>query len=156
MAFSGITTDKVRIGQDDVTGERGVMIQLLNKTGVASVKGSIIEPNGGTDAAFSLCGANALDPIGSVYEAGVADGSLCWVWMPGSMCQVLLEDGTASTREYWVKVGATTAGRADASLAAPSGSSFAEVTEHFREIGHAAESKTAGTDVLSLVHMHFN
>jgi hypothetical protein len=148
--------DKVRIWVDSATGERGFQMKLTNKTGSNSVKGTVVEQSSTTDSAFSAIVADEPDPIGVVYEAGVADGSECWIWLPQSLCQVLLEDGSAATREYWVKVSDTDAGRADASNAAPPGGTIAAIEDHFTELGHAAESQSSGTDVLCLIHLHFN
>ena len=146
----------MRIGQDDATAEHGIQMQLMNKTGAASVKGMLLEQSSTTDAAFDEIAADHADPIGVVYEAGVADGALCWMWLVQSLCQVLLEDSTAATREYWVKVSEIQAGRADATNNAPGGGTISALEDHFHEIGHAAESKVAGTDVLCLIHLHFN
>lgn len=157
MAFVGYNIGtKMRIGYDPATGEFGTQMKMANKTGAASVKGTVGEPSSTTDSAFQAITADDPDPICVVYEAGVSDGSAAWVWMVGSLCQMLLEDTTAATRAYWVKVGETTAGRADATNAAPSGSVVAELEEHFHELGHAAESQASGTDVLCLVHFHVN
>ena len=94
--------DKMRIGYDPATGERGTQMRLLNKTGAASVKGSLVEADDTVDQAFQLIPADDPDPIGIVYEAGVADGEECWVWVPQSLCQVLLEDGTVMYWDYHV------------------------------------------------------
>jgi len=157
MAFQGYTVgDKMRIGYDDVTGERGIQMAMTNATGATSVKGDLVEQSSTTDSAFALITADAPDPIGVVAESGIANGSLCWVWTPQSLCQVLLEDGTSATRDYWVKVSDNDNGRADASNAAPPGGTVASIEDHFSEIGHAAESQSSGTDVLCLIHLHFN
>lgn len=148
--------DKMRIGHDPSTGERGTQMRLLNKTGAASVKGSLVESDNTVDQAFQLIPADDPDPIGIVYEAGVADGEECWVWVPQSLCQVLLEDGTATARENWVYVSENAAGRADGSNAAPPGGTIAALETHFHEIGHAAEAQASGTDVLALIHFHVN
>jgi len=132
------------------TEEGGFAILLTNKTGAASVKGTIVEADTTTDNAFKASAASSDDPIGIVYEAGVADGSECWVVIYG-IAEVLLKDTTASTRGYWVMT-SDAAGRADATNAAPPGF----VASHFQEIGHCIESKTAGTDVLAKIVMHFN
>lgn len=100
--------------------------------------------------AFIQAPANSDEPIGVVYEAGVADASDAWIWTSGAVCQVLLKDGTASTRGNWAYV-SDTAGRADLTNADPIGA-----TEHTREIGHCLESKSSGTNVLARVTLHFN
>jgi hypothetical protein len=99
--------------------------------------------------AFETEAADEDEPIGIVYEGGVADGSDAWVWGSGAVAQVLLVNSTAATRGYWAAVGSA-AGRADMSNANP------VVANHWREIGHCLESKTAGTDVLARALIHFN
>lgn len=148
--------DSMRIGYDDSTGEYGVQLKLTNKTSSASVKGTVVQVSTGTDRAFSLEEADGVDPTNIAYEAGVADGSDAWCWCIGSICEVLLEDSTAATRGYWVKVSDSAAGRADASNAAPPGGTISAIEDHFSEIGHAVESKTAGTDVLCRINFHVN
>jgi hypothetical protein len=130
--------------------EGGLLIRLTNKTGSASVKGTLVKADTATDNAFILTGANEVECIGVVYEAGVADGSECWIVVAG-IAEVLLKDTTASTRGNWVET-SDTAGRADATNAAPPGID----PSHFQEIGHAIESKSGGTDVLAKIVMHFN
>ena len=152
----GVQSQKVRLFYDPTTGERGLQIKLINKTGAASVKGSVLSSSPGTDQGVELCPADAYDPMAICYEAGVADGSEMWCWMPGSMCQMLLEDGTASTRDYWVRDSVTVAGRADATNASPPGGTIVALEAHSKELGHAAESKASGTNVLCLIHFHLN
>ena len=139
---------RTRMHYDQTTGEWGLQVKLINKTGGNSVKGNIVNASTGTDMAYMQAGASSDEPIGVVYEAGVADGSYAWVWTgQGSVCQVLLKDGTASTRGYWVET-SNTAGRADATNSNP-------VPEtHWQEIGHCLESKTAGTNVLARILFH--
>lgn len=38
------------------------------------------------------------DTFGAVAEAGVAQGSEMWIWLNGSVCQVLYKNGQAATR----------------------------------------------------------
>ena len=133
-----------------VTAEGGFAVRLTNKTGANSVKGTVVEADGAVDDAFELAPADATDAIGVVYEDGIADGAECWiVW--GGIADVLLKDGTAATRHYWVMV-SDVAGRADATSAVPPGA----VLAHFREIGHCVESVGSGTDVLARIAVHFN
>ncbi len=130
------------------TPERGIAVSLTNKTGVASVKGTIVEAHAGTDNAFRVCDASSIESFGVVYEDGIADGSECLVVI-GGRCQVLLKDATLSTRNNWVGV-SDVAGRADATGASP-----AAAPQHFKEIGHCIESKAADTDVLAFIILHF-
>ncbi len=134
-----------------MTAEGGLAVRLVNKTGAASVKGTLAEASSAQDSAFGVADAE-YDTIGAVYENGIADGALCWVVI-GGIAEVLLEDATAATRHNWVH-SATTDGRADASLAEPSGGGFNNANEHFKEIGHCLESVAAGTDKLCKILMH--
>jgi hypothetical protein len=143
---------------DDLTGvtsDGGFVVKMTNKTGAASVKGMLVEPDGSVDLAFEACDADGYDPIGIVYEAGIADGSECWVVIAG-IADALIEDNTAATRHYWVRVSADQAGRVNIETAAPSGGTLPALDAHFRECGHALESQTSGTDVLCKIAMHFN
>ena len=132
-----------------LTLEGGIALRLTNKTGGASVKGTIVEADGAVDNAFNIADANSIESFGVVYEDGIADGSECLIVI-GGRCQVLLKDATLSTRHNWVMV-SDVAGRADATNASP-----AAAPTHFLEIGHVIESKGADTDVLAYIMLHFN
>ena len=138
-----------------ITDEGGLAVKMINKTGAASVKGTLVEASTAQDFAFGLTGATDFMPIGVVYESGVADGDPCLVVTYG-IADVLLEDSTASTHGNWVKSSDSAGGRADASAAVPPGGGVAELTQHSREIGHCLESKGAGTNVLARCFIHFN
>jgi hypothetical protein len=130
----------------------GSFAWLTNKTGAASVKGTMASPSATTDLAFDLV-TNQYDAIGVVFDDGVPDGGLCRVVING-LVQVLFENGNAPVREYWLRA-STVAGRGY-NEAAPSGGGFVNAAEHFKEVGHVLESKTAGTDVLAWCLVHFN
>lgn len=146
----GSGTWKKNSGISEIGGQ---MIALRNKTGAASVKGTVVSLSDTTDDSFKLQ-SSEFDAVGVVYESGIADGSECWVVISGK-AQVLLTDGTASTRGYWVYADAVD-GRANASVAIPAGGTIQELQNHFKEIGHCLESKTAGTNVLAKCVLHFN
>lgn len=129
------------------TEEGGVYVKLTNKTGVASVKGSVVQPNANANS-FELTEGDCLECFGVVYENGIADGAECKV-VYGGRVQVLLKDDTASATKNWVQT-SDVAGRADASGASP-----AAAPQHFQEIGHCIETKDAGTDVLAFTMLHF-
>lgn len=131
-----------------LTREGGKCTVLINKTGVASVKGTIVEAHAATDNAFRVADASSVEGFGIVYDDGIADGSECRVVTDGR-CQVLLKDATLSTRNNWVMT-SDVAGRADATNASPAAS-----PQHFKEIGHCIESKGADTDVLAFCMVHF-
>lgn len=130
--------------------EGGLMIKLLNNTGSASVKGSLVSSSPSVDNSFVLQ-ANEFDTIGVVYESGIANGALCWIVIQG-IADVLFKDGDTVVRGY-LALAADTDGRAT-DIDVPSSNPV--VAEHFKEIGHVLESKSAGTNVLAKVVLHFN
>jgi hypothetical protein len=66
-----------------ITPEGGYAVKLTNKTGAASVKGSIVSLSTGTDNAFALAAIDASGVVGVVYEEGIDDGAECWVVVKG-------------------------------------------------------------------------
>ena len=134
-------------GAGGITSDGGRFVSLINKTGAASVKGTIVRASTTTDDAFEVAPISSDEPIGIVLDNGVPDGSYCRV-VTGGKAQVLLEDGVASTHGYWVEMSATVAGRAIvAADPVPA--------THWSEVGHCLESKVSGTDVLMWCNVHF-
>jgi hypothetical protein len=142
---------KVALGYDSVTHERGLLVKFINRTGETSVKGTVVAASTAADREI-IKEANEFDSIGVIAEAGIAEGSEVWVWMNGSVAQVLMKDSVAAVRGY-VAIAADTDGRGD-NIAVPTVSPAD--AQHFKEIGHVMESKDAGTNVLALVCLHFN
>ena len=133
----------------------GLMVRMINKTGAASVKGSVVETDSvGTDFSFKLSEATDSDMMGVVYEDGIPDGQECFIVTHGPV-QALLKDTTAATRGNWVQH-SDVAGRIDATLAIPPLGGQVQTDAHFTELGHCMESVTAGVDKLAWVHIHFN
>ena len=145
--------DKIRIHYDEATNEAGLQVKLTNKTGANSVKGDIVEPSIGTDRAFALGTVNNIDPFGIVYEAGIADGAECWVWIQGC---VQIRFQAATTREFYARVTVTAdAGSAPGvAIAEALPSSPFATDKHFQEVGHVVES--IGGAGLALTVLHFN
>lgn len=137
------------------TPEGGVARAFINKTGAPSVRGTLVELSDTTPNAVDIIGADEPHPIGVMELDGIPDGALCWVVYSGP-AHVLIEDGTAATVGYWVRASATVAGRADATTDVPAGGTVTALNNHMREIGHCMETVGSGTDVLALVHLHFN
>ena len=135
------------------TEEQGLAIELINKTGTTSVKGTVVQASSAMNESFESQ-ADQDDNIGVVYQNGIADGERCLIVIAG-IAQVLLENSTASVRGNWV-FASTVDGRANATLTTPPGGGIPEHDEHFKEIGHCVESKDAGTDVLAKIILHFN
>lgn len=132
----------------------GLAIQLTNKTGAPSIKGSVVSASTLNDMSIVLQ-STELDSIGVVLESGIADGGLCWVVIQG-IAEVLLKDNTAATRGNWV-IAADTDGRANATQPTPQpNNTLSEHTTHFKEIGHCVESIVAGENKLAKVVLHFN
>lgn len=132
------------------TPEGGLAVLMTNKTGAATVKGTLLDGSTAMDDAFDLTEASDADIIGVAYEDGVADGQEAWVVVAG-IADVMLKDSTAATRGNWAK-SSDTIGRADATASAPPGLAAA----HFQEIGHCIQSAVGGTDVLIRCMLHFN
>lgn len=129
-------------------------VRLINRTGAPSVKGTLVSASNTHDMAVKLQ-ANEYDTIGVIDQDGVPDGSPVWIRISG-IAEVLLKDGTASTRGNWV-LASDADGRADATQPAPpNGSTLAELQQHFKEVGHCLESKAAGTNVKCKIVLHFN
>lgn len=138
-------------------GDGNVAVRLINKTGAASIKGTLVQAAVGSttlDYSFEVTGVDDYQPIGVVIEDGIADGEWCWVAIAG-LVDVLLKDATAATMGYWAHT-ADAAGRADITLIAPPGGGIPELETHMREIGHCIETKAAGKSVLAKIIMHFN
>jgi len=129
------------------TPEQGLLVTLTNKTGAASVKGSVVSTSTGTDEAFMLQ-ANRLDAFGVVYEDGIADGNECRVVVSG-IADVLLEDAGGTTHGDWMGQAATD-GRAYSNGATPPAAA-----QHMREIGHCLETVGGGVNVLCRIAIHF-
>ena len=132
-----------------VTPDGGLSIKMTNKTGAASVKGTIVEADTTTARAFKVAVASSVVPLGIVFEDGVADGSECWVVVSG-IAFVLLKDTTASTLGYWAKT-SDVAGRANVTVSAPPGDAT-----NWQQVGYCLETQGAGTDVLARCVLHFN
>jgi hypothetical protein len=133
-----------------VTELGGIAIKINNKTGGASVKGTVVSASSGTATSFAAQ-SNEFDSIGVVYTAGIADGSECWVIIAG-IAEVLWKDSTASTMGR-VALADAVDGRAS-DIAVPSSNPV--VAEHFKEIGHVMETQAGGTNVLVTCILHFN
>ena len=160
---SGVTGQLITSGGPDavetwapmvITPLGGIAIRIINKTGVASVKGTLVSYSAAVDNAFVLSAINEDQAIGIVYEVGVADGGLCWTIILGC-AEVLLENTTAGTHGNWVFASGTV-GRADATLAAPPAGGVAQLDQHMQEIGHCLENVVGGTDVLCKIKTQFN
>lgn len=129
------------------------MVRITNKTGEVSVKGKLVSCSSSYDNSVSLTPVGGLDSIGVIYEAGIADGKEMWV-VTGGRAQVLFCGNV--TRGQFARMSITGDTGEAAGLAkgeAMPTTPFA-TDNHFREIGHINESKSAGE--LTWCFLHFN
>ena len=140
------------------TAEGGFFITAINDTGAASIKGHVLHPSTVLNGAVSKCPVGDNDPIGVMYDAGVANGQLARV-VVGGWADVLVQAGYNITREYWVGApGAFVAPPGVAGLAQTNAAAPATV-DHFREIGHCLDDqlpKPLLVDTLARCVLHFN
>lgn len=135
-----------------ITPEGGVAIKMVNKTGGATTKGYVVEPDTTTDNGFVLAGIDDPDPIGVIYDAGVADGGDCWVVILG---RADVYFAGAVTRAEFARTPVTAdGGSAGVAIAEAVPTSPFATDKHFQEVGHILES-TAGAGVASCV-LHWN
>lgn len=149
-------TGTVTAPQVKLTPEGGVAQKYKNKTGGASVKGTVVNIYNASaiDNAVSKIVVDVPDAIGVIYDDGVQDGDDVWVVTSGK-AHVLFVGNT--TRKHLARTfisadgGSYISGYA-LSEAFPS-SPFA-TDKHFCEIGHVCESRVGAG--LALVNLHFN
>ena len=118
----------------------GIAVQMVNKTGAPSVKGTVVVASSTTDNGCAIADTSADDAIGVIFDSGVADGSPVWVVVIG-VAEVLIEDATEASRRAYVSMSTTVAGRANA----------AGVAASTLDIGSCIKSADAGTTVLATV-----
>ena len=154
MALQYIATGdgKAAIGSDAVTNERGFLVKVTNRTGETSVKGKLVSASTSQDNAVILQ-ANEYDCFGIIAESGIANESEMWIWVNGSICQVMYKDGVKATHGE-IAICADTDGRADRVV--NPGAGVPAIETHFKEIGHIMQTVDAGTNILALTMIHFN
>ena len=142
-----LLNSKLANGMSGFTSDGGYYETFVNNTGT-SVQGTIVVASTSVYNGVDIAPANAEFPIGVIYETGITNGGNVKVVVSGKAL-VLLKNTVASTLGYWCGV-SDTAGRMYQSATVPS------TIEHNREIGHSLQSEVGGTNVLSLVQIHFN
>jgi len=154
MGTLNVTLDYLiqQLSDTMVTPLGGIAIKIINKTGAASIKGTLLGASETTTGSVEIL-AEAHDCIGIMYSDGVADGEEVWMVISG-IAEVLLKDGQAGILGYWT-FSSTTNGRAEM-LEAPAGGTIGELESHFNEIGHSIQAIADGTDVLCKIVLHFN
>jgi hypothetical protein len=150
--IDGFGGGSATVHTDTTTGERGFLVKIINRTGATSVKGTLVSASTTADGE-AIKQANEYDTIGVIYQAGIAEGSPMWIWVTGSIAQVLYKNSTAATHGN-ILIADAVDGRAS-DIANPGGG-LPGTDTHFKECGHVLESKGAGTNVLVLAMLHFN
>lgn len=99
------------------TPEGGLAVKFINKSGVDTVKGTLVQVDTTTDESMTTA-TSPYTVQGPWYDDGVADGDYAYVVIAG-IAEVLLEDNTSATRGHWCRLSSTTAGRMDATQDLP-------------------------------------
>lgn len=140
-------------GNFKVTPEGGYAIKLVNRTGAISVKGYAVTPSDVYDNAVKKIVVDVPNPIGIVYESGVADGSTMWVVVAG-----IAEVYFANTpiRGHLARgFVASDVGYVSGQLKSEAFPTSPFATDkHFFEIGHVLETKAVPG--LAKTVLHFN
>lgn len=147
MVSYDLFTNRIGIGSNGFTLEGGTYETFINNTGT-SIRGTIVVASTTINNAVDIAPVSSNMPIGVIYEDGIANGSPVKVVVYGK-AQVLLKDGEVANNGYWCGV-SDVAGRMYQLSTAPI------TTEYNQEIGHSLEANNSGTNVLSLIQIHFN
>ena len=139
-AYSHSQTTHLDATKVKMTELGGFAVQMVNKTGATSVKGTIVVASATTDNGCAVAEASADDVLGVIYDSGVADGSAIWV-VVGGIAEVLIENATAANLRAYVSMSTTVAGRVNA----------AGVAASTLDIGSCIKAAVAGTDVLATI-----
>jgi hypothetical protein len=141
------------VGGSGFTPEGGFYVTMINDTGAASVKGSVIDPSTTVDSAGKLVPVGENDAVGVVYDNGVANGQPMRV-VVGGWADVLFAAGQTIQREWWV---GTNPGPGGVDGQAISQASAPATTDHFKEIGHCFQTLgVVGVPTLGRCVLHFN
>ncbi|MCK5612882.1 hypothetical protein KAR91_64005 [Candidatus Pacearchaeota archaeon] len=136
-----------------ITPEGGLAYWMINKTGAPSFKGAVLETHASVANAFDLAGVGDPDPIGIIYDDGIADGELCRVVFSGK-AEVFYVGSVTLHYFARVTVSADTDDEAGKAIAEAVPTSPFSTDKHFQEIGHVLEARTGAG--LALTNLHFN
>lgn len=126
---------------------------MTNKTGLASVKGEVVTISSTTDNGVEKIVVDAANPVGVVYNSGVADGSEVWVVVSGIADVYYTGNVTRGNicRGFVTGDAGYVTGQA---MAEPYPVAPFATDKHFYEIGHAMESRVGAG--LAKTVLHFN
>jgi hypothetical protein len=136
----------------EITPEGGLAAWYENQTGGASVKGQLVEPSTTTDLAVQTIATDEPDPIGVIYDGGVANGGMIRIVFSGR-AEVLF--GNTPIRHNFARnnIASDLVNPGEAVSETLPTPPFA-TDKHFLEVGHVLETK--GAPGLALVNLHFN
>ena len=143
---SGAFTGAVAGPKAKLTAEGGLAVKLTNKTGAASIKGTIVGVDSAAGNAFDLTAIDANYNLGVVYESGVADGAECWVVVIG-IAEVLMKNDATLGQQCRIPLNTDTGKVAGYAMAAAQAA-----TASVYKIGDILETKTADTLCKVLLH----
>jgi hypothetical protein len=135
------------------TPEGGVAVWIINKTGAPSWKGAVVETHATVADAADLIGVGDPDPMGIVYDDGVADGELMRIVISGKAEVFFI--GSVSLHQFARVTNSGDVGNAPGKAIAEAVpvSPFA-IDKHFLEVGHVLESRVGAGLALTLIHFN--
>jgi hypothetical protein len=137
---------------NNTTPEGGVFVRMINKTGANSVEGTVVRV-GSIDNSVIKAQVDIPDPIGVIYENGIADGNLVKVVISG-IAKVLFIGNTAAQNLARTFITGDAGYISGYALAEAFPSPPFASDKHFCEIGHVLETRTGPG--LAKVNLHFN
>lgn len=135
------------------TPDGGFVIYMKNDTGEVSVKGKVVHISSNVDDSVSLIPIDDPDPIGVIYDAGVAIGDYMRIVIAGK-AEVLYS--TSVTRGTFARgpISSDVSGTPGLAIAEPLPTPPFATDKHFLEIGHPIQ--TIASPGLALTILHFN
>ena len=138
------STGEINNPKIKLTPEGGFAVKMTNKTGAASVKGSIVSLSTGTDNAFALSAIDASGVVGVVYEAGKADAAECFVVVKG-IAETLFTNNVTHGMYARAPVAADDGEVAGTAVGAAIPAATFDTDAYLARFGFVLESKNAGT-----------
>ena len=132
----------VNFPNSGITELGGIFVKMLNQTGFPTIKGTVLSI-GSIPNSVSVCIGSEEKAIAIAYDSGVTNGAMCKAVICG-IADVLLEDGKGCVAGYCAELSKAQNGRVDGSASVN------------KDCGYMLESKTAGTNVLAKMLIHFD
>jgi len=142
--------NNVAIGSVQDTGESGFLMRVINETGNNSIKGMVVAYHSGGNKRVKKADDTTMH-CGVVAEGDISNGDLMWIWLSGSICQILMIDGKTSVIGDIVM-----SDGASPFLITPGSNKFSDPKDKLTSIGFALEDIYASGDTLVLCHLQLN